>query len=88
MESSKAKFTDSLSTTASHVQASVYDKKDTRKSTLYKWLWGTHYRHLYGTSISAKTLKLDTIFGGLTPIISGGGNQSMSLRLENPEGKE
>ncbi|MDO9595535.1 MAG: metallophosphoesterase [Lutibacter sp.] len=69
-------------------EASVYSIADTKKSSVYKWLWGQHYRDYYGTKIKVPTLLLDTVYGGLTSKISGGGTQSMSLRMENPEGKE
>lgn len=68
--------------------ASVYPLATTQKSKVYKWLWGQHYRDYYGTKITVPTLLLDTVFGGLKPKIAGGGTQSMSLRMENPEGKE
>ena len=68
--------------------ASVYPKAKTQKSKTYQWLWGTHYREHFGIPVRAKTLILDTLDGGLAPNVSGGGNQSMSLRLKNPSGRE
>lgn len=70
------------------IKASIYPEKVTQKSKLYKFLFGDHYRELYGLAIEANSVNLDTLYGGLTPTISGGGNQSMSLRLKNPDGKE
>lgn len=69
-------------------QASVYPKQWTEKSKFYRFLWGEHYRNVYGTPITAPVADLTTLKGGLTPTISGGGNQSMSLRLVDKEGKE
>jgi hypothetical protein len=72
----------------SKVQVSVYDPKMTKKSKLYQFLWGKHYRDYYGLEIQAPTVKLDTLYGGLTPTISGGGNQSESVRLIDKNGKD
>lgn len=68
------------------VTASVYTPEETQKSGFFKFLWGDRYRDYYSTPIEVPTIKLDTLFGGLTPIRKGGGTQSKSLRLENPEG--
>lgn len=70
------------------VSASVYDKNFVTKSTAYVDFWGKHYRKYYGVDITTPTVKIDTLFGGLTPIIKGGGNQSKSLRLVDSIGQE
>jgi hypothetical protein len=38
--------------------------------------------------IDSKTASLDTLYGGLTPQRAGGGHQTKSLRLTDPDGKE
>jgi hypothetical protein len=48
--------------------------------------FGTHYK-IYGTLIDSKTASLDTLYGGLTPQRAGGGHQTKSLRLTDPDGK-
>src|SRR5690606_15348968 len=68
--------------------ASVYPLEATKKSSFYKFLFGDHYRKIYGTKVEVPVADLTTLYGGLKPLISGGGNQSLSLRLENPEGKQ
>ncbi|MBQ0116440.1 MAG: metallophosphoesterase [Flavobacterium sp.] len=68
--------------------ATVYPKEWTDKGKVYRFLWGEHYRKYYATSIQAPNLFMQKDFGGLKPLISGGGTQTMSLRLENGEGKE
>lgn len=73
---------------AATVKASIYSPESTQKSKFYKFLWGEHYRDYYGLPIEAKSVQLDTLFGGVTPTISGGGNQSESLRLEDKNGKD
>lgn len=70
------------------VQASIYSADLTKKSKFYKFLWGQHYRAYYSLPIEAKSVKLDTLFGGVKPTISGGGNQSESLRLVDKNGKD
>ncbi|WP_299186937.1 metallophosphatase [uncultured Aquimarina sp.] len=68
--------------------ASVYSTDETKKSKLYKGLWGQHYRKYYSKPVQAKVAFLDTLKGGLTPIRKGGGHQSNSLRLIDKDGKQ
>ncbi|MCF6347302.1 MAG: metallophosphoesterase [Flavobacteriaceae bacterium] len=69
------------------VKASIYSQKEVTKSKAFTKFWGERYRKYYGTKVSAPTVDLDTLFGGLKPLRKGGGNQSKSLRLVNKEGK-
>lgn len=57
-------------------------------SSLHQSLWGKHYRKEWNTPVSFKVTILDTLAGGLTPYEAGGGRQSKSLRLRDPNGKE
>ncbi len=68
--------------------ASIYTKEETHKSSLYKTLWGEHYRAFYGTDVKVPVVLLDTLMGGLSPIKRGGGQASKSLRLVDKEGKQ
>ncbi len=70
------------------VTSSIYTDQETTKSKFYKALWGKRYRKYYRTKIKAKTVNLDTLYGGLTPKRKGGGHQSVSLILKTKEGKE
>ncbi|KJD31589.1 phosphoesterase [Tamlana nanhaiensis] len=70
----------------SEVSASIYTSEETHKSKFYKGIWGERYRDVYGTKITAPTVKLDTLFGGLTPFRKGGGHQSKSLHLKDKNG--
>ncbi|WP_298477498.1 metallophosphoesterase [uncultured Maribacter sp.] len=70
------------------VKASIYSADEVSKSGFYKWLWGERYRNIYATEVSAPTVNLDTLFGGLRVIRKGGGHQSKSLRLVNEQGQE
>ena len=74
--------------TQTETMASVYPQKATQKSGFYRFLFGEHYRSVFGTKIQAPVADLTTLYGGLTPIISGGGNQSLSLRLKDNDGKQ
>jgi len=69
-------------------QASVYKVEETTKSNFYKKLWGNRYREYYSKKVNAKTVDLDTLFGGVLPVRKGGGHQSKSLRLVDKQGRE
>ncbi len=69
-------------------KASIYTESETDKGGFYKSLWGDRYRKYYSTPVDAPTVDLDTLFGGLIPVRKGGGHQSVSLRLEDKEGRE
>ncbi|MDC8099729.1 metallophosphoesterase [Chryseobacterium rhizosphaerae] len=71
-----------------NIVTSVYPESLTKKSKLYTWLWGEHYRKYYSTPIQAKVATLDTLKGGLSPVRAGGGHQSNSLRLIAQNGQE
>ncbi len=68
--------------------SSVYTKEEIDKSGLFKALWGDRYRKYYATEVTAPTVRLDTLFGGLSPVRKGGGHQSKSLRLRSKNGRE
>lgn len=70
------------------IKSSIYTNEETKKSKFYKFLWGERYRKYYSTEILAKTVNLDTLFGGVTPVRKGGGNQSKALRLKTKSGKQ
>ncbi len=69
-------------------EGSVYTAEETKRSGVYKGLWGQHYRKYYSKPVNAKVAFLDTLMGGLTPIRKGGGHQSNSLRLVDKDGKQ
>jgi hypothetical protein len=59
-----------------------------QRSPSWQWLWGRNCRIEWTTPVRVPILELDTAFGGLTPIKTSGGNETKSLRLRNPNGKE
>ncbi len=69
------------------VMASVYDLDRTDKSAFFETFWGERYREAHGIKVEARVAILDTLYGGLTPVRTGGGNQTRSLRLEDKDGK-
>ncbi|WP_298237767.1 metallophosphoesterase [uncultured Algibacter sp.] len=68
--------------------ASIYTDDETTKGGLYKMFWGDRYREDFSTKVSAPTVDLDTLFGGLRVIRKGGGHQSKSLRFKDKKGRE
>ena len=58
------------------------------RSSFHQKLWGKHYRKEWATPVTVPGFLLDTAAGGLKPYQEGGGRQSKSLRLVNPQGKE
>ena len=68
--------------------ASIYTVDETEKSGIYKFFWGERFRKSYSTEVNAQTVNLDTLYGGLSPIRKGGGNQSKSLRLKDKNGAQ
>lgn len=71
-----------------YAEASIYEHEKTEKTGFYEDVWGKHYREVYGTKIKAKTVDLDTLMGGLTPVRKGGGHQSKTLRMIDKDGRE
>ncbi|TMU55469.1 metallophosphoesterase [Flagellimonas algicola] len=69
-------------------KATVYTDEEVDKSGFHKWLWGERYRKYYATPVEAPTVLLDTLYGGLTVVRKGGGNQSNSLRLQHKDGRQ
>jgi len=49
---------------------------------------GSNYRDVWTAPVRVPVLDLGRAEGGLTPIKRGGGYQTVSLRVENPEGRE
>lgn len=51
------------------------------------WM-GANYRKEWNTPVSAPVINLASEHGGLTPVKRGGGKQTKSLRLEDPQGRQ
>lgn len=56
-------------------------------SPFHRKMLGTHYRAEWTLPVKVKVVSLDTIFGGLTPVRSGGRQQTSTLHLEDRNGK-
>jgi hypothetical protein len=59
-----------------------------RASGLHRFLFGREYRSLWSTPVSVPVLDLRTYAGGLEPVSKGGGQQTKSLLLRAPDGRE
>ena len=59
-----------------------------KASRWHQWLWGKDYRREWTTAVKIPVLNLDSAFGGLIPVKEGGGRQTKSLRLINPQGRQ
>ena len=70
--------------------SSIYPKNLTQKSGVYKFFFGKHYRDYYSMPIEAKTVKIEDLFGGLTPEREADeeGYKTKSLLLVDKSGKE
>ena len=51
------------------------------------WM-GSNYRKEWNTPLKVHVINLATEHGGLTPIKKGGGKQTKSIRLEDPQGRQ
>ncbi len=69
------------------VSSSIYNKDEVKKSKFYEFMWGDHYRHIYGTDIKVPVATLDTLMGGFRIERQGGGQVTRSLRLVDSLGK-
>lgn len=55
------------------------------KSSVFKnFLLGKNYREEWKTPVRVRVMNIGKEFGGLTPVKRGGGHQTKSLRLEDP----
>ncbi|MCC8358936.1 phosphoesterase [Salinimicrobium sediminilitoris] len=70
------------------IKASVYNPGETEKTGFYKTLWGERYRRLYEKQIEVPVADLDTLYGGLTAMRMGGGNQTNSVRVKDSLNRE
>lgn len=69
------------------VRATVYPNDLTYKNSWYNGLMGERYRPYYAIPVEAPVPDLTILKGGLHPVREGGGHQSNSLRMVNPEGQ-
>ncbi len=67
---------------------SIFGKPVSRKSDVYQFLWGKHYKGYYKQEIALRTASLDTLYGGLKPIGLDNEGTTNSLLLKDKNGKE
>ena len=59
------------------------------RGAVWRFFWGTHYRDIWATPVTAPVLRLATVLpGGLTPMRAGGSYQSHTLRMCTESGQE
>ena len=68
------------------VKSTIYASEATERGTTYESTFGKHYRPLYFLPVEVPVLKIDTLFGGLSPYRRGGGMTTMSLHTEGGDG--
>ena len=61
---------------------------DLAAGPLRRFLLGTNYRDVWTAPIRARVLDVGRDEGGLVPVKRGGGYQTVSLRVKNPQGRE
>ncbi len=66
----------------------VIPGREFKRSGYHNFFWGRHYRKEWNTAIRVEHLYLDSIAGGLVPILAGGGRQTRTLRLRGADGRE
>ncbi|MFT5141550.1 MAG: hypothetical protein ACI84D_000156 [Thalassolituus oleivorans] len=54
----------------------------------WRTFMGSHYRDAWTTEVTVPVFDIGTAKGGLTPVKRGGGLQTVSLRLENEQGRQ
>ncbi|MEO8139469.1 MAG: hypothetical protein ABI742_07485, partial [Gemmatimonadota bacterium] len=59
-----------------------------RAGGLHRFILGAHYRDLWATPVSVEVLDLDSAEGGLTALGRTGGQQSKTLKLGAPDGRQ
>src|SRR4030095_5484655 len=62
--------------------------KEYQRSNFHQTLWGKHYRKEWTTPVTVNQLYLNSEAGGLHPYETGGGRQTKTLKLRDPNGRE
>ncbi|BDC98485.1 BamA/TamA family outer membrane protein [Persicobacter psychrovividus] len=73
-----------LPPSASSVGSKLYHDKSGRKS---RWM-GANYRQVWETPVRATVFDISKVYGGLKVVKRGGGQQTMSLRLQDSTGRQ
>lgn len=61
---------------------------DYKAGKVKSWLLGEHYRQEWATPVTIPTLDMRNELGGLRPYQKGGGRQTTSLKVRNPDARE
>ena len=68
------------------ISKSIYANREVEKSPFFKTFFGNLYREEYGKKINFKTVKLDSLYGGLYVDKELGNDKYKKLVLKNKEG--
>lgn len=77
-----------VDTTSAKDSAVIIAGQQYKKGNFHNLFWGAHYRKEWTTPVHVKEIIIDTVFGGLTPILKGGGRQTRTLRMQDKNGKQ
>lgn len=70
------------------IQCLVIHDKDYERGALGRAILGEHYRNTFSSELTIPQLDLSTYKGGVIPVKKGGGNQTQSIRLQAPDGRQ
>ncbi|MEQ9568729.1 MAG: hypothetical protein RLN75_00950 [Longimicrobiales bacterium] len=56
--------------------------------SVHRWFLGDHHRDVWTASVEVEFLDVGSLAGGLTPVTTGGGLQTRSLRFRGSDGRE
>jgi len=70
-----------------NVASTVYNPDTTKKTNFYNFLFGRHFRDIYGKEVILESANLSDLYGGLTPVRMDKGNRSNQLILKDKYSK-
>ena len=79
--------TGGISTSSDSITIAIAPEYDEVSKSHRKW-FGENYRTLWATPVRMRVFRLDQERGGMTILKKGGGMQTKSLRLQDPQGNE
>jgi hypothetical protein len=74
--------------TGDSATATAAGSKPFRDNGARRFWMGGNYRKEWNTRVTVPVINLSTAYGGLKPVKMGGGKQTRSLRMEDPNGRE
>ncbi len=81
----KAQVTQQYPNYADSVKVMAANPEYNQRGKFGRWFLGDHYRKEWAQPVKLQYLDIKNYKGGLQPIKKGGGKQTLSLRLQNPD---